>query len=105
MFGPELEGSIEVHEMKNVDSLSRDDVSIRRLVLEIARSVVRDADSVTVEIAEQDGIRTLQVRADSDGFSRLLGSQGRTVRAIRTILGAASMKLERRYDLDIRERG
>ena len=90
-------------QMKSVESLSQEDVSVRRLLLEIARSVVQDEDSVTVDIAEQDGLRTLHVRADSDGFGRLVGSQGRTVRAIRTILGAASMKMRRTYSLDIRE--
>lgn len=89
---------------ESADSFSSEDVSVRRLVLEIARALVKDEASITVEIAEQDGLCTLLVRTDADGFGRLIGNQGRTVRAIRTILGAASMKLERAYSLDIRER-
>ncbi len=92
-----------VPQIKSADSLSQEDLSVRRLVLEIACSLVVDESSVTVDIAEQDGLHTLQVRTDSDGFGRLIGSQGRTVRAIRTILSAASMKLQRTYGLDIQE--
>ncbi len=88
-------------QVKDLDSLSQEDVSIRHLVWEIARSLVTDEDSVTVEIVETDGLQTLRVRTDSDGFGRLIGDQGRTVRAIRTILSAASMKLQRTYGLDI----
>ena len=84
-----------------LDSSSQEDVSIRRLVLEIARSLVRNEDSVTVEIAETNGLQALRVRTDSDGLGRLVGDQGRTVRAIRTILSAASVKLQRTYGLDI----
>ncbi len=90
-------------QVKDLDSLSQEDVSIRHLVWEIARSLVTDEDSVTVEIVETDGLQTLRVRTDSDGFGRLIGDQGRTVRAIRTILSAASMKLQRTYGLDIQE--
>ena len=88
-------------QVKDLDSLSQEDVSIRRLVWEISRSLVTDEDSVTVEIVETEGLQTLRVRTDSDGFGRLIGDQGRTVRAIRTILSAASMKLQRTYGLDI----
>ena len=92
-----------VPQIKSADSLSQEDLSVRRLVLEIARSLVQNEDSVSVEIAESDGIRTLQVRTDNEGLGRLVGNQGRTVRAIRTILSAASMKLQRTYGLDIQE--
>ena len=92
-----------VPQIKNTDSLSQEDLSVRRLVLEIACSLVVDESSVTVDIAEQDGLHTLQVRTDADGLGRLVGNQGRTVRAIRTILSAASMKLQRTYGLDIQE--
>ncbi len=94
-----------MHELqiKSLDSLSQADLSVRRLVLEIARSLVQNEASVTVEIAESDGVRSLQVRTDNDGLGRIVGNQGRTVRAIRTILSAASMKLQCTYGLDIQE--
>ena len=89
--------------IKKLDSMSKEDLSIKRLVLEIARSLVQNEDSVTVDIAELDGLHTLRVRTDNDGLGRLVGNQGRTVRAIRTILSAASMKLQCTYGLDIQE--
>ena len=94
---------MHVPQIKSAGSLSREDLSVRRLVLEIACSLVVDESSVTVEITEQDGRHTLQVRTNTDGLGRLVGNQGRTVRAIRTILSAASMKLQRTYGLDIQE--
>ena len=89
---------------RTVAFISEEDASIQRLALEIARSLVPDEDSITVAISERDGQWTLQVFTDADGFGRLIGSQGRTAQALRTIIGAAAMKLKRRYSLDIQQR-
>ena len=94
---------MDIPNSEHVASLRPQDVAVQRLMLEITRSLVHNEEALTVEILQQEGIRTLRVRTDADGFGRLIGSQGRTVRAIRTILGAASVKLQQSYSLDIRE--
>jgi predicted RNA-binding protein YlqC (UPF0109 family) len=66
--------------------------------------LVENVETVTVDVLNDNGSRTVVVWADADGFGRLIGSQGRTVKAIRTILSASAMKLKRSYSLDVRER-
>ena len=84
--------------------VSPEDVPAQRLLFELARSLVDNVETVSVEVLDDNGQRTLVVWADADGYGRLIGSQGRTVKAIRTILSASAMKMNRSYSLDIRER-
>jgi uncharacterized protein len=73
------------------------------LVLEMARALVDIPDSVTVE-AFRDGDGTvLRLRVAPSDIGKVIGKQGRTARSMRTILGAASMKLKHRFALDIVE--
>jgi len=45
----------------------------------------------------------LRVRVAPQDIGKVIGKQGRTARSLRTILGAASMKLHHRFSLDILE--
>jgi uncharacterized protein len=73
------------------------------LVAEIARALVDDPNSVSVE-AVQDGESTaLRLRVAHSDVGKVIGKQGRTARSMRTILSAASMKLKHRFSLDIVE--
>src|ERR1700732_1769993 len=75
------------------------------LVLEMARALVDIPDSVSVE-AFKDGEGTvLRLRVAPSDIGKVIGKQGRTARSMRTILGAASMKLKHRFALDIVEEG
>ena len=79
--------------------------SMTMLVEVIAKSLVDHPDSVTVvaELENDTTVLVLQV-APSD-LGKVIGKQGRTARSIRTILGAASMKAQHRFALDIRHEG
>jgi predicted RNA-binding protein YlqC (UPF0109 family) len=79
------------------------DEAARRLMLEVASALVTSNSWVTVVVITTGATSTLRIRSDADGVGRLLGSQGRTVRAIRTILTGFAAKSERVYSLDIRE--
>lgn len=73
------------------------------LVRDIAQSLVDDAASVVVE-STQDGDGTLfRLRVAPGEVGKVIGKQGRTARSLRTILGAAGMKLKHRFSLDIVE--
>lgn len=73
------------------------------LVREIARSLVDDAASVTVD-ATADGDGTiLRLRVAPGEVGKIIGRQGRTARSLRTILSGAGMKLRHRFSLDIVE--
>jgi predicted RNA-binding protein YlqC (UPF0109 family) len=80
-----------------------DEMGVRALIEYIARCLVDDPDDVEVlEIAgEQTSVIELKV-AKSD-LGKVIGKQGRTARAMRTILTAASTKIRKRSVLEIIE--
>jgi predicted RNA-binding protein YlqC (UPF0109 family) len=58
-----------------------------------------------VEVSEVEGAQTsvLELKVAKDDLGKIIGKQGRTARAIRTILGAASAKIKKRSVLEIIE--
>ena len=74
-----------------------------QLITSIARSLVDAPEEILVEAVEDgDGV-LLRLRLAADDVGKVIGRQGRTARSLRTILGAASMKVKQRYSLDIVE--
>ena len=73
------------------------------LVAEIARALVDDPNSVTVEAIQDGECTALRLRVAHSDVGKVIGKQGRTARSMRTILSAASMKLKHRFSLDIVE--
>jgi predicted RNA-binding protein YlqC (UPF0109 family) len=71
---------------------------VEELVTFIARSLVDQADEVSVRETDADH---LELRVAPDDLGKVIGRQGRTARAIRTILSAASQKQRRHMTLDI----
>ena len=89
-----------------MDVVMQDDGSVNKmsnLVAELARALVDNPEEVTVEaIADGDGT-VLRLRVAAGDVGKVIGKQGRTARSIRTVLSASSMKLKRRFSLDIVE--
>ena len=77
--------------------------SVAELVREIAQALVDDPAAVQVESVDRDESTILRLRVAPQDVGKVIGKQGRTARSVRTILGAVSMKLHRRYTLDILE--
>jgi uncharacterized protein len=69
----------------------------------IAKSLVNEPNEVEVEAFPEDDATVLEVVVAPDDVTRLIGKGGRTARALRTILAAASEKLDEKYELDIIE--
>jgi predicted RNA-binding protein YlqC (UPF0109 family) len=78
-------------------------VNMTDLVLEMARALVDMPDSVSVEAFKDGDGTVLRLRVAPSDVGKVIGKQGRTARSMRTILGAASMKLKHRFSLDIVE--
>lgn len=78
---------------------------MQTLMLEITRALVDDADAVKVEVFTDQDATVLRLHVATTDIGKVIGKQGRTARSLRTILGAASMKLQRRFSLDIVEAG
>ena len=80
-----------------------DMIAVDELVREIARALVDAPDAVQVESDSREENTVLRLRVAPQDVGKVIGKQGRTARSVRTILGAVSMKLHRRYTLDILE--
>ena len=78
-------------------------ISVDELVREIARALVDEPEAVEVESVSRDENTVLKLRVAPQDVGKVIGKQGRTARSIRTILGAAGMKLNRRFTLEILE--
>ena len=77
---------------------------MRDAVEMIVRELVSDADSVDVREIERDSRTTLiEVRVAEGDMGKVIGRQGRTVKALRSLLHAAGQKQHRRYLLEIVE--
>ena len=76
---------------------------MRELIELIAKALVDFPDEVSV--AEVDGERTtvLELRVAKSDLGKVIGKQGQTARAMRTILGAAATKIGKRAVLEILE--
>ncbi len=79
------------------------DADLRALIEQIAKSLVDAPDEVSVEAVEEGGATVLELRVAPGDVGKVIGKQGRTARAFRTILGAAGMKLDHRFELEILE--
>jgi predicted RNA-binding protein YlqC (UPF0109 family) len=72
--------------------------NVRALIEQIAKSIVDAPDQVFVEQFDDDVIE-LEV-AEGD-VGKIIGRQGRTVRALRALLHAAGIRAQRRYTLEV----
>jgi len=76
---------------------------MRELVESIAKALVVNPEEVNVTEVEGEQTTVLELRVAQPDLGKVIGKQGRTARAIRTILGAAGMKLRKRFVLEILE--
>ena len=75
------------------------------LVSNMAKALVDYPGQVTVETQTENEGTVLLLRVAAADLGKVIGKQGRTARSIRTILGAASMKAQHRFSLDIQQVG
>jgi predicted RNA-binding protein YlqC (UPF0109 family) len=76
---------------------------MKKLVQEIVRALVDQPENVSVELIQDHDSTVIRLRVAHQDIGKVIGKQGRTARSLRTILGAASMKLHHRFSLDILE--
>ncbi len=76
---------------------------MKELVSEIAKALVDSPNEVSVNEVEGEQVTVLELRVAPSDLGKVIGKQGRTARSIRTLLGAAGMKLNRRFTLEILE--
>jgi uncharacterized protein len=79
------------------------DGAMKELIEYIAKALVDNPDDVSV--SEVDGSQTavLELKVAKEDLGKIIGKQGRTARAMRTLLAAASAKIKKRTVLEIVE--
>ena len=78
------------------------DSSMKEVVETIAKALVDSPDEVSVTQVEGE-TTIIELRVAPQDLGKVIGKQGRTARAIRTLLRAAGMKLRKRFVLEILE--
>jgi len=76
---------------------------MRETVEMIVKAIVDDADAVEVREIERKDVLLIEVSVAEADMGKLIGRQGRTVRALRSLVHAAGVKQKRRYILEIVE--
>ncbi len=76
---------------------------MKELIEYIAKALVDDPDVVRVNEVMGEQTSVIELRVAKDDLGKVIGRQGRTARAMRTILSAASTKLRKRAVLEILE--
>jgi uncharacterized protein len=76
---------------------------MKELITYIAKALVDNPDEVKVTEVEGDQTAVLELKVAKEDLGKVIGKQGRTARAMRTLLGAASAKIKKRTVLEIVE--
>jgi predicted RNA-binding protein YlqC (UPF0109 family) len=76
---------------------------MRELVESIAKALVDHPDDVSVNAVDGEQVTVLELKVHPEDLGKVIGRQGRTAKSIRTLLGAAGMKLRKRFTLEILE--
>ena len=76
---------------------------MKELVEAISKALVDHPEDVQVRVVEGEQVIVMELRVHPTGLGKVIGRQGRTANSIRTILGAAGMKLKKRFTLEILE--
>ncbi|MEE9264156.1 MAG: KH domain-containing protein [Vicinamibacteria bacterium] len=76
---------------------------MKELLELIAKALVDNPDEVSVSEVGGEQTTILELKVAQEDLGKVIGKQGRTARAIRTILSAAGMKLRKRFHLEIIE--
>jgi predicted RNA-binding protein YlqC (UPF0109 family) len=76
---------------------------MKELVKAIVKALVDNPDQVQVRAIEGEQLTVFELRVHASDLGKVIGRQGRTAQAIRTILSAVGMKLRKRFTLEILE--
>ena len=82
---------------------NKGDGAMKDLIKYIAQALVDHPEQVSVSEVEGNQTSVLELKVAKDDLGKVIGKQGRTARAMRTILSAASAKIKKRSVLEIIE--
>lgn len=76
---------------------------MRELIEQIAKALVDHPEGVQVNEVTGEKTTLFELRVAQEDLGKVIGKQGNTARAIRTLLTAAGMKIHKRFELEILE--
>ena len=74
---------------------------MKELVELIAKALVDKPENVQVSQLNGEQTSIIELKVAQEDIGKIIGKQGRTAQAIRVILGAAGMKVKKRFNLEI----
>lgn len=78
-------------------------MEMKELITYIAKALVDHPEAVEVSEVEGEQTSVIELKVAKDDLGKVIGKQGRTARAMRTILSAASTKVRKKAVLEIIE--
>ncbi len=90
-----------VFQLEKFNVLNAEDSEMKELIEYIAKALVDQTDAVKVTEVEGERTSVVELSVANEEMGKIIGKQGRTVSAIRTLLNAASMKQKKRTILEI----
>ena len=76
---------------------------MKDLVTFLAKSITKKPDSVTVNDKEVKGVTVIELKVSPDDRGRIIGKNGKTIKAIRCLLNASSSLSKKKVSLEIVE--
>lgn len=89
--------------LQNNSASKGEEDTVRELVLTMAKALVDLPEEVDINEIDGDKTTVLELKVAKEDLGKVIGKQGRTARAMRTILSAAATKLRKRAVLEILE--
>jgi predicted RNA-binding protein YlqC (UPF0109 family) len=76
---------------------------VEQLIIYLARALVDQPDQVSLRTSEAEGARLFELKVAPEDVGKVIGRDGRTVGALRTLLGAAAQKQGQKVRLEIQD--
>ena len=76
---------------------------MRETIEMVVKALVDDGDAVDVREVEREGTTRIEIRVAQPDMGKVISKQGRTVRALRSLVYVAGIKQHRRFMLDVVE--
>jgi len=80
--------------------MSQPSGDVRALVEQIAKALVDEQDQVSVSQVDGD---VIELKVSPNDVGKVIGAKGRVARALRALIGAAGIRLQKRFTLEILE--
>jgi predicted RNA-binding protein YlqC (UPF0109 family) len=87
----------------NVQATNVQAINVQAMIENVVKSLVEDPQQVSVNVVEHAGETVLELKVGPQDVGKIIGKQGRTVRAMRNLLSAAGVRANKRFALEIIE--